>query len=96
MSASGNWRLKIDSPITKKPFNLRLDESAGGALTGTILEEGSTGPAQAISNGRVNGTSVSWSTSKPVPVTYAGTLNGNSITGDVKGPGFTAKFAATR
>ncbi len=96
MSATGKWTLTITSPFTTKPFALNLTDGGNGALTGSILDQGSAEQPQQIQNGTVKGTSLYWETFKPLKSEFSGTLNGNTITGNVTTVGNTFPFRATR
>jgi hypothetical protein len=83
MSADGNWKITISTPMGPQAVNARITTS-GDSFTGET-----SGPMgdQAIS-GKVAGDSLSWSMNitQPMPLTleFEAKVDGDAMTGNVK------------
>ncbi len=83
MSADGNWKITINSPMGAQEVEAAITTS-GDTFTGTT--KGRMGE-QTI-EGKVAGDTLTWSTSitQPMPMTleFTATVAGDSMTGNVK------------
>ena len=83
MSADGNWKITINSPMGAQEVNATITTN-GDTFTGTT--SGRMGE-QAI-EGKVDGDKLIWSTSisQPMPMTleFEATVSGDTISGNVK------------
>ncbi len=83
MSADGNWKITINSPMGAQEVEAAITTS-GDTFTGST--KGRMGE-QTI-EGKVNGDTLTWSTSitQPMPMTleFSATVNGDAMTGNVK------------
>jgi hypothetical protein len=83
MSADGNWKITINSPMGAQTLDATITTS-GDTFTGTA--KGAMGE-QGI-EGKVSGDTLTWSTSitSPMPMTleFAATVAGDSMSGNVK------------
>jgi len=95
MSATGLWILEIESPLTPRPFELRLSQ-VGSHLTGTLLQQGAAGLPTEIDHGSVDGDRLTWSTSLPIQVDYTGVLRGDHLRGSARAAGNDLPFSAAR
>ena len=87
MSADGNWKITINSPMGAQEVEASITTS-GDTFTGQT--KGRMGE-QAI-EGKVSGDTLTWSTAitQPMPMTLEGeaTVDGDAITGTVKAGAF--------
>jgi hypothetical protein len=87
MSADGNWKTTINSPMGVQEGTLTINTS-GDTFTGKL--EGRQG-AQDIS-GKVDGNTLTWSAAitQPFPITleFTVTVDGDKMTGNVKAGSF--------
>lgn len=83
MSATGNWKITLATPLGPQEATAQLLEN-GGALTGTV---DSPMGSETI-NGTVNGNKLHWiaRVSKPMPLDleFDVTVEGDALTGTVK------------
>ncbi len=83
MSADGNWKITINSPMGAQTVDASL-KTNGDTFTGTT--KGAMGE-QAV-EGKVAGDKLTWSTAitSPMPMTleFEATVSGDSMTGNVK------------
>lgn len=83
MSADGNWKITINSPMGAQTVDATL-KTNGDTFTGTT--KGAMGE-QAV-EGKVAGDKLTWSTAitSPMPMTleFEATVSGDSMTGNVK------------
>ena len=83
MSADGNWKITINTPMGAQEVNASITTN-GDTFTGKT--EGRMG-SQEI-EGKVNGNTLSWSAniSQPMPMTleFEATVDGDSMKGNVK------------
>jgi hypothetical protein len=83
MSADGNWKITINSPMGAQTVDASL-KTNGDTFTGTT--KGAMGE-QAV-EGKVSGDKLTWSTAitSPMPMTleFEATVSGDSMTGNVK------------
>lgn len=97
MSADGNWKTTINSPMGAQEGTMTL-ATDGGALTGKLSAP--TGEID-IEDGTVDGDNLTWKASmtSPMPMTleFAATVSGDEISGEVKLGAFgTATLTGTR
>ncbi|MFC3076739.1 hypothetical protein ACFODL_01420 [Phenylobacterium terrae] len=83
MSADGNWKITINTPMGAQEVNANITTS-GDTFTGTT--SGRMGEQKI--EGKVNGDTLTWSTniSQPMPMTleFQATVNGDNMTGTVQ------------
>jgi hypothetical protein len=83
MSADGNWKITINTPMGAQEVNANITTS-GDTFTGTT--SGRMGEQKI--EGKVNGDALTWSTniSQPMPMTleFQATVNGDNMTGTVQ------------
>ena len=83
MSADGNWKITINSPMGAQTLDASITTS-GDTFTGTA--KGAMGE-NAI-EGKVSGDNLTWSASitQPMPMTleFSATVSGDSMSGNVK------------
>jgi hypothetical protein len=83
MSADGNWKITINSPMGAQEVEASI-KTDGDTFTG--MTKGRMGE-QAV-EGKVNGDTLTWSTAitQPMPMTleFSATVNGDAMTGNVK------------
>ncbi|HEX2559516.1 hypothetical protein [Phenylobacterium sp.] len=83
MSADGNWKITINTPMGAQEVNANITTS-GETFTGTT--SGRMGEQKI--EGKVNGDTLTWSTniSQPMPMTleFQATVNGDNMTGTVQ------------
>lgn len=83
MSADGNWKITINSPMGAQEVNASI-KTNGDTFTGTT--SGRMGE-QTI-EGKVNGDTLTWSAAitQPMPMTleFSATVSGDSLSGNVK------------
>jgi len=97
MSADGNWRLVVASPIGERPATLSVTTD-GSTLKGSQQADGNS---TEIFDGTVDGNAVSWKVSivDPMPMTleFKGTIDGDELSGNVTLGAFgDASFSGTR
>ena len=97
MSADGNWRLVVASPIGERPATLSVTTD-GSTLKGSQQADGNS---TEIFDGTVDGNAVSWKVSivDPMPMTleFKGTIDGDELSGSVTLGAFgDASFSGTR
>lgn len=82
MSADGNWKITINTPMGAQEVNASITTS-GDTFTGTT--SGRMGEQQIT--GKVDGNKLTWSTdiSQPMPMTlnFEATVDGDNMTGTV-------------
>jgi hypothetical protein len=83
MSADGNWKITINTPMGAQEVNASITTS-GDTFTGTT--SGRMGEQKI--EGKVNGDTLTWSTniSQPMPMTleFQATVNGDNMSGTVQ------------
>lgn len=83
MSADGNWKITINTPMGAQEVNASITTS-GDTFTGTT--SGRMGDQKI--EGKVNGDTLTWSTniSQPMPMTleFQATVNGDNMSGTVQ------------
>ena len=83
MSADGNWKITINTPMGAQEVNASI-QTSGDTFTGKT--EGRMG-SQEIS-GKVNGNTLTWSANitQPMPMTleFTATVDGDKMNGNVK------------
>jgi hypothetical protein len=83
MSADGNWKITINTPMGAQTVNASI-KTSGDTFTGTT--EGQMGK-QEIS-GKVSGDTLTWSAdiTQPMPMTleFSATVQGDNMSGNVK------------
>jgi hypothetical protein len=83
MSADGNWKITINTPMGAQEVNASI-QTSGDTFTGKT--EGRMG-SQEIT-GKVNGNTLTWSANitQPMPMTleFEATVDGDSMKGNVK------------
>lgn len=83
MSADGNWKITINTPMGAQEVNANITTS-GDTFTGTT--SGRMGEQKI--EGKVNGDTLTWSTniSQPMPMTleFQANVNGDNMTGTVQ------------
>ena len=83
MSADGNWKITINSPMGAQTLDASITTS-GDTFTGTA--KGAMGE-QAI-EGKVSGDTLTWSANitQPMPMTleFSATVSGDAMSGNVK------------
>lgn len=83
MSADGNWKITINTPMGAQEVNANITTS-GDTFTGTT--SGRMGEQKI--EGKVSGDTLTWSTniSQPMPMTleFQATVNGDNMTGTVQ------------
>jgi hypothetical protein len=83
MSADGNWKITINTPMGAQTVDASITTN-GDTFTGTT--KGQMGE-QSV-EGKVNGDTLTWSTAitSPMPMTleFSATVNGDNMTGNVK------------
>ena len=83
MSADGNWKITINTPMGAQEVNANITTS-GDTFTGTT--SGRMGEQQV--SGKVNGDTLTWSSqiSQPMPMTleFEAKVDGDKMTGNVK------------
>lgn len=83
MSADGNWKITINSPMGAQEVEASI-KTNGDTFTGNT--KGRMGE-QAV-EGKVNGDTLTWSTSitQPMPMTleFTATVSGDTMSGNVK------------
>jgi hypothetical protein len=83
MSADGNWKITINTPMGAQEVNASITTS-GDTFTGTT--SGRMGDQKI--EGKVNGNTLTWSTniSQPMPMTleFQATVNGDNMSGTVQ------------
>ena len=97
MSADGDWKVTLNSPMGAQDATLTLDTS-GGALSGKMA--GAQG-VQEFEGGTVDGNSLSWNVkmTQPMPMDldFSAEIDGDAISGTVKLGSFgNATFAGNR
>ena len=97
MSADGDWKVTVNSPMGSQDATLTLD-SSGDSLSGTFV-----GPQgeQTFEGGVVDGNSLSWNIkmTQPMPMNldFIAEVDGDKIGGSVKLGAFgDATFSGTR
>jgi hypothetical protein len=88
MSADGNWKLTMQTPIGERKSTLALQEAAG-SLTGKLT--GEEGNATDIFDGKASGDSISFKAAikSPMPLTleFTAKVAGDKISGNVSASG---------
>lgn len=83
MSATGNWKITLSTPMGPQEMTATLTED-GSTLTGQLESAMGSEPV----NGTVTGDKLAWTTkvSKPMPLDlgFDVTVEGDSLTGTVK------------
>lgn len=83
MSADGNWKITINTPMGAQEVNANITTS-GDTFTGTT--SGRMGEQKI--EGKVNGDTLTWSSniSQPMPMTleFQATVNGDNMSGTVQ------------
>lgn len=83
MSADGNWKITINTPMGAQTVEASITTS-GDTFTGST--KGQMGEQKV--EGKVNGDNLTWSTSitSPMPMTleFNATVNGDQMSGNVK------------
>lgn len=83
MSADGNWKITINSPMGAQTVTASI-KTDGGTFTGTTQ----TPAGEQAIEGKVDGDKLTWSTSitSPMPMTleFEATVSGDSMSGNVK------------
>lgn len=83
MSADGNWKITINTPMGARTVNATI-KTSGDTFTGTTTSDMGS---QDIT-GKVNGDKLAWSfdISQPMPMTldFDATVQGDKMTGNVK------------
>ncbi|MZG20005.1 hypothetical protein GTY44_42125 [Streptomyces sp. SID5914] len=83
MSADGNWKITLNTPMGKQEMRLSITTS-GETLSGTL--NGQMGESSI--DGRSSGDTLSWEAkiTVPMPMTleFTATVDGDSMKGDVK------------
>lgn len=83
MSATGNWKISISTPMGPQEMTAQLAED-GSTLSGQLDSPMGSEPV----NGTVAGNKLTWTTkvTKPMPLdlTFDVTVEGDSLTGTVK------------
>lgn len=83
MSADGNWKITINTPMGAQEVNANITTS-GDTFTGTT--SGRMGDQKI--EGKVNGDTLTWSSniSQPMPMTleFQATVNGDNMSGTVQ------------
>jgi len=83
MSATGNWKISITTPMGPQEMTARFEE-AGDTLTGSIDSPIGSEPV----NGTVSGSALHWTMKviKPMPLdlTFDVTVDGDALSGTVK------------
>jgi hypothetical protein len=83
MSADGNWKITINTPMGAQTVNATLTTS-GDTFTG--VTEGQMGKQEV--SGKVNGDTLTWSANitNPMPMTleFEAKVDGDKMTGNVK------------
>lgn len=82
MSASGTWKITIDTPMGARHSTLQFS-AEGKTLKGTQSEGSASTP---IADGTVDGNKVSWKVDidnpMPMTLTFTGTVDGDKISGE--------------
>ena len=83
MSADGNWKVTINTPMGARTMDVKIATN-GGSFTGTVDSEMG---AQEVT-GAVNGDTLTWSTdiTQPMPMKleFTAKVEGDKMTGNVK------------
>jgi len=83
MSADGNWKITINTPMGAQTVNASITTS-GGTFTGTT--EGQMGKQEV--SGKVDGDTLTWSANitNPMPMTleFTAKVDGDKMNGNVK------------
>jgi hypothetical protein len=89
MSATGQWKVVIQSPMGEQEVSLTLKQD-GAALSGSV-SSAMFGAAE-LENGSANGDALTWTLSvkSPMPMTLEGeaTVTGDSMAGTMKAGAF--------
>lgn len=84
MSADGDWKVTMNSPMGSQDATLTL-KADGGALSGKIVGPQGT---QEFDGGSVDGNTLSWKISMkqpmPMELEFDATVDGDAIKGNVK------------
>src|ERR1700677_4316638 len=97
MTADGNWKLVVATPMGERHGTLSL-KTDGTTLKGSQMADGNS---TEIFDGSVNGNEISWKVSitNPMPMTleFNGTIKGDEISGSVTPGAFgNSSFSGTR
>lgn len=97
MSADGNWKVTVKSPLGSQDAVLTLDTSSG-SLTGSFAGPQGT---QAFEGGSADGNSLSWNIKVTTPMTmdidFNAEVDGDNISGNMKLGSFgDASFSGSR
>ena len=83
MSADGNWRVTINTPMGARTMDIGIATS-GNTFTGTVNSD--TGTQEVT--GTINGDTLTWKTdiTKPMPMTldFTARVDGDTMTGDCR------------
>lgn len=104
---SGVWRLKAKVDSFAFELECKLNQLAGGKLTGVCTDlatnsaEHKPQGSHALTTGQVEGDRVSFAYKThfllmPFTASYSGVLEGDAIKGEARAPGYRGTFTATR
>lgn len=104
---TGVWRLKAKVETFAFELECRLNQLAGGRLTGVCTDLATNDPehkpqgSHTLTTGKVDGDRVSFAYRThflliPFTASYSGVLEGDTIHGEARAPGHSGTFTATR